>query len=110
MSADTREQMQARVAAEDKGAPEYQHVIGGWRGNHMRWQECDFEKGEFSFWGHMPDATFPKVGDVVKTEMKRSFAWFKLTKVERCDNPKDMFFADGEPVHQVLKSELEMAS
>ncbi len=74
------------------------HTIGGCWGNHIRWLKFDDRK----VWGHMP--SIPAKGDYVESLMASGrVVRFKIKKVERPGNPRDMFFADVEDVGYVLE-------
>ena len=45
-------------------------------------------------------ARTPTVGETISCEMGRSFMVFIITKVKRCSDPPDMFFADVKAVKQ----------
>lgn len=49
--------------------PDYQHVIGGFWGNHMRFFNTEpSADGAFRLWGHKPFDDFPRVGQIIKAE------------------------------------------
>jgi hypothetical protein len=66
--------------------------------NHSGW-------GNRISWGNYPDringhlTPRPNVGDYVTCEMKtRRHGVFRITAIEYCHDPPDMFFADVEPI------------
>lgn len=85
--------------------PDYQHVIGGFWGNHMRFFNTEpSADGAFRLWGHKPFDDFPRVGQIIKAEFKRSWVWLEITKVDQQSEPRDMYFLDAYPVFQEMKS------
>lgn len=67
--------------------------------DHSRWGDSfrfeDFERRRLVGWL----TPKPKVGDEVQSKMRSGrIGRFKITKIDECGDPKDMFFADCEDV------------
>lgn len=85
--------------------PEEDDVVGGWWGNKIEWMTCDFERSVFKVVGWKPLDQRPRVGSVIKADMKRSAIWFRVTSIRFPGDPHDMFFADLTPVWQEMKED-----
>lgn len=88
-----------------KETPSFDDVVGGYWGNRIEWSSFDLDKQEFKVHGWKPVSQRLKMGSVIKAEMVNSWAWFRVTKIEYCKDPPDMFFADLEPFHQEAKND-----
>jgi hypothetical protein len=84
-------------------------IHSGW-GDHIEWRDDTLERFKqpltldsvFDVWGHLP--VLPEVGNTLMSEFKKTWMKFVFIEVERCDNPRDMFFAKVKIVAQILKS------
>ena len=85
------------------------HEIGGGWGCHISWNDHkNFEDSKlwnentlFRVLGHLPN--IPKVGESLLGDFTKSFVKFEFVSVDRCDNPRDMFFAKVKMVKQIAK-------
>lgn len=78
------------------------HVIGGTWGNHVRFSDplpyfaegCNFDEMKgYDIWGHKsPSWRAVEVGDYIEVEYVKSIAWFRISYVDYCLDPRDMFF------------------
>jgi len=62
-------------------------IGGGW-GNSIQWQ--NWERRSIVGWKYRT----PETGDILRCQLTRGWARFVFTKIDRCMDPKDMFFAD----------------
>lgn len=92
-----------RPLATEVTPPPHDDVIGGYWGNKIEWMTCDNDKEVWRIVGWKPLNQYPKVGNIILAEMQRSWIWFKITKIDPCRDPSDMFFADMKPVAQKMK-------
>ena len=84
-----------------------EYEIGGGWGNAINW----FPDNQFNE-PFGPDKTFrvigwkpriPRVGDTIKGEFEKSWIWFEFVEVERCGDPRDMFFGTVQATQQERK-------
>ena len=81
---------------------------GGW-GCHI--SLCDHDNFNINnkrtrVYGHQPlliGSKLPKKGKTLLIEGNKSLMLFEFVKVEWCNDPNDMFFADVKPIGQQLK-------
>lgn len=79
---------------------------GGW-GCHVSlldsdaFKDVDLGKDTVKVYGHHPE--IPKKGQTVVGEFQNSFIKFEFIRVEREDDPPDMFFADIKAIKQEMK-------
>lgn len=75
-----------------KEKPVMFEMFGGW-GNRIEWR--DFGKRTIRGWKQKS----PKVGDLIKCPMASGRdGLFRVTSVEEPGDPRDMFYAETEPV------------
>lgn len=79
--------------------PEYDDVMGGYWGNHIRFFNYKSGADIQRIWGHKPWDQRLSVGDVILSEMRRNYVWFAVKSIEYKSNPTDMFFADAVVIH-----------
>jgi len=64
----------------------------------VSWNDTEEDIG---IYGHHP--SIPRVGQTIFCECENSFIKFEFTEIERCSNPRDMFFGKVKPIDQVMK-------
>lgn len=75
-----------------KEKPMMYEMFGGW-GNRIEW--FDFQKRKITGWKQRR----PVIGDLIKCPMESgNDGLFRVTSIEYMSDPRDMFFADTEPV------------
>lgn len=91
-----------------KTPPQHQFGIGNFKDFNwsLHWTRCDFDKQLFQMHGWIQDySQWPKVGNIVKCEMQKTWCWFEVTEVDPCGDPKDMFFVKVKPIYQEVKDQ-----
>ncbi|MBL4753611.1 MAG: hypothetical protein JKY52_08485 [Flavobacteriales bacterium] len=84
--------------------PEADDVMGGYWGNAIYWDKCDMESNVYNVHGFKPFDQMPEVGWFIEAAMKTSTVWFRITSIEGCRDPHDMFFANVVPVWQEMNT------
>jgi hypothetical protein len=83
------------------------YTLGGRWGRHISLTDpdqffgTDLSKQTVKVYGHFLPR--PKVGQTLVGEFQKSFIKFMFVKVEYCNDPHDMFFADVRAIAQELK-------
>jgi hypothetical protein len=81
-------------------------ICSGW-GNSIAWSDAtEFETNwneNSVFRVHGWQSKIPKVGQTLLGEFNTTWTKFEFVEVERCGDPRDMFFAKVKPVDQEMK-------
>jgi len=84
-----------------------EYLIGGGWGNSINWTDREQFNGPWEA-GRVFHVVgwkrrIPQVGDTLRGEFRKSVIWFRFTKVDRCGDPEDMFFAEVTPIRQEMR-------